>query len=159
MILLRCWFRLRCACDIPAHSYTFSFEPKYDWSSLYAEASDIKQYFIDFSAKYSLNRFIKLQHKIIGVQWIEATGNWKVTVEDSSLCDGTTAIYEESCDILINACGYLNHWRWPEIPGLKTYEGKLLHSADWKHDVVMAGKNVGLIGNGYTHESTAAPRI
>lgn len=27
---------LRCACDVPVHSYTYSFQPKDDWSRIYA---------------------------------------------------------------------------------------------------------------------------
>ena len=55
----------------------------------------------------------------------------------------------DSCDVLINAGGYLNEWRWPKIPGLHNYKGKLLHSANWDDTVSLEGKNIGLIGNGW----------
>lgn len=63
-------------------------------------------------------------------------------------------IIKDSCDILINAGGILNAWRWPAIPGLKNYKGKLLHSAKWDDTVDLKGKNVGLIDNGYGIEGT-----
>ncbi len=60
----------------------------------------------------------------------------------------TGKIIHDQCDILINASGILNNWRWPAIPGLKNYKGKLLHSANWDPETDLTGLNVGLIGNG-----------
>lgn len=57
--------------------------------------------------------------------------------------------FTDWCDILINAGGILNAWRWPAIPGLEKYKGKLLHTANWDRSVDLTGKHVGLIGNGY----------
>lgn len=40
------WFENRypgCACDVPAHAYTYSFEPNPNWSSFYAAAPEIRK--------------------------------------------------------------------------------------------------------------------
>ena len=55
---------------------------------------------------------------------------------------------EVQCDILINASGYLNHWEWPQIPGIKDFKGTLMHSANWKSEVELRDRKVALIGNG-----------
>lgn len=60
----------------------------------------------------------------------------------------TGEIFSDYCDILINAGGILNAWRWPAIPGLDKYKGTLLHTANWDPNVNLTGKHVGLIGNG-----------
>ncbi|KAK4932062.1 hypothetical protein LTR66_016000, partial [Elasticomyces elasticus] len=133
-----------CACDVPSHNYTWSFEPKYDWTGVYAKAGEIYKYFNDFSKKYHLDQYTKTNHKSVGAQWDEKTAKWNVQIED--IVSGK--IIEDSCDILINAGGILNAWRWPAIPGLKNYKGKLLHSANWDDTVDLTGQNVGLIGNG-----------
>lgn len=54
------------------------------------------------------------------------------------------------CDVLINASGFFNNWKWPAIPGRESYQGNLLHSAAWPADGDSAidGKVVALIGNG-----------
>ena len=40
-------------------------------------------------------------------------------------------------------------WKWPDIAGLHSFKGKLLHSAKWDHSVVFdATKTVAVIGNG-----------
>ncbi|KAL8654524.1 MAG: hypothetical protein Q9226_003405 [Calogaya cf. arnoldii] len=134
----------RCACDVPAHNYTYSFEPKHDWSRTYAGSEEIRQYFETFKEKYRLGRFIRLRHLVTNAQWLDADGLWQVEVtnlEDSSS-------YRCTCHILVNASGYLNTWAWPEIAGLSDFEGQLVHSADWDDKIELQGKNVALIGNG-----------
>ena len=69
---------------------------------------------------------------------------WEVAIDDLTIGKAIT----DSCDILIYACGYLNAWVWPDIPGLDVFKGELMHSARWNDDVDITGKSVGLIGNG-----------
>jgi len=130
---------------VPAHCYTFSFEPKTDWNANYASSKEIHQYFKDFTAKYRLQRFINLNHKVVGASWSVDRGEWDVTVED--LVQGR--VFKVSCHCLINATGILNVWRYPPISGLlDKYQGKVVHSAAYPEDLDLTGKVVGLIGNG-----------
>lgn len=57
-------------------------------------------------------------------------------------------MFDDSCDVLISATGFLSHWRWPEIGGLQSFKGHLVHSADWKDEYDFSNKRVGVIGNG-----------
>jgi cation diffusion facilitator CzcD-associated flavoprotein CzcO len=134
-----------CACDIPANAYTYSFEPNPNWSSVYAGSKEISQYFVSFCKKYQLHKYIKLAHQVSSATWDDKKGIWDVEI--TNLADGT--IVHDACDILINAAGVLNAWKWPAIPGLKDFKGTLLHTARWDSSVDLEGKNVGLIGNGY----------
>lgn len=129
---------------MPAHNYVWSFEPKLDWSGVYATAREIYKYFDDFKTKYGLDKYCKTNHKVCHAAWDDSRAKWDVKIEDVI----TGKIIEDQCDILINASGILNNWRYPAIPGLKDYKGKLLHSAAWDETVDLKGKNVGLIGNG-----------
>ncbi|KAK1466334.1 monooxygenase [Colletotrichum cuscutae] len=141
------WFENRypgCACDFPSHNYTWTFEPKLDWSAVYPPAPEILEYFENFAKKYSLYQYIKLQHQVIGAHWNSEAGGYDVHVKDTS----TGEMIIDHCDFLINAGGVLNNWKWPEIPGLSKYRGKLLHTANWDDSVSLQGKHVGLIGNG-----------
>lgn len=134
----------RCACDVPSHNYTWSFEPKVDWSAVYASSREIFAYFNGFAQKYGLYRYIKTRHQVVGAYWDEQKGGYNVHVTDLE----TGSSVEDHCDILINAGGILNNWQWPAIPGLERYRGVRLHTADWDDRVDLAGKSVGLIGNG-----------
>jgi cation diffusion facilitator CzcD-associated flavoprotein CzcO len=39
-------------------------------------------------------------------------------------------------------------WKWPEIPGLSSFKGGLLHTANWQEDYSARGKRVAAIGSG-----------
>ncbi|KAK3493419.1 hypothetical protein B0T13DRAFT_51499 [Neurospora crassa] len=139
------WYENRypgCACDVASHNYTWSFEPKTDWSGLYATSQEIYTYFNDFADKYDLRQYIKTQHQVVGAKWTGSS--WNVSIKD--LTTGQTV--NDTCDILVNASGILNNWKWPDIPGLDKYKGTLLHTARWDESVDVKGKTVGLIGNG-----------
>ena len=133
-----------CACDVPAHNYVFSWEPKPDWSAVYAGSSEIKEYFKEFATKYDLNKYISVNSEVSQSQWHEDRGQWEVTVKDTV----TGHLIKDFCDILINGSGILNNWRWPNIPGLNDFKGRLLHSANYDASADLTGKRVGLIGNG-----------
>ncbi|KAF8967752.1 hypothetical protein BDZ97DRAFT_1916690 [Flammula alnicola] len=133
-----------CACDVPAHTYTWSFEPNPTWSSVYASSVEIYHYFKNFSDKYGLGKYCKFSHQVSGATWNAKLGRWDVEIKN--LVDDTTI--QDHCDVLINAAGLLNIWKWPDIDGLMDYKGKLLHTAHWDQSVDLTGKHVGLIGNG-----------
>jgi cation diffusion facilitator CzcD-associated flavoprotein CzcO len=81
---------------------------------------------------------------VTGAAWNNEKGGYDVKVHD--LISGNE--FHDYCDILINASGILNAWRWPAIPGIEKYKGPLLHTANWDSTVELNGKHVGLIGNG-----------
>ncbi|PPR03651.1 hypothetical protein CVT24_007765 [Panaeolus cyanescens] len=133
-----------CACDIPAHTYTYSFEPKADWSAVYANGQEIQQYFEDFADKYDLKRFINFQRQVCHAKWDETSAEWQVDV----LCLEDGRIMHDHCNILVNASGALNAWKWPDIPRLHSFQGPLLHTAKWDKSADLKNKRVGIIGNG-----------
>ncbi|CAI6335336.1 unnamed protein product [Periconia digitata] len=133
-----------CACDVPAHNYTYSFEPKTDWTSVYASSTEIKQYFVNFCDKYRLRQHIKLSHCIQNAEWIDSDGEWEVEVSDLN----SEKTFKDRCHILIHACGYLNKPAFPNIPGRDKFKGSLVHSAAWDKSVELSGKKVALLGSG-----------
>lgn len=134
----------RCACDVPSHCYTWSFEPKTDWSATYASSTEIHEYFSDFATKYDLYKYIKLCHEVKNAVWDAKSAQWEVQVVSSE----TGESFTDTAHILINAGGILNAWRYPPIPGIQDYRGELVHSAAWDPKLTLGGKTVGLIGNG-----------
>ncbi|CAK7228646.1 hypothetical protein SEUCBS140593_006984 [Sporothrix eucalyptigena] len=141
------WFENRypgCACDVPSHTYTFSWEPKPDWTAVYAGSAEIQTYFKGFATKHNLWQYITVNQQVTRAAWDDSTGEWTVDVLDTA----TNTTTRHVCDIFINASGILNNWRWPDIPGLKEFQGTLLHSANYDTSVDLTGKRVGLIGNG-----------
>jgi cation diffusion facilitator CzcD-associated flavoprotein CzcO len=111
----------------PAHSYQYSFEPNPKWSSLYAPAAEIQAYLDGVARKYGADRFVKLRHKIKRCKWDDKIAKWNVTVDN--LATGET-IHDQS-DVLICARGNLNTPSWPDIEGISTFQGEVMHSATW----------------------------
>lgn len=132
-----------CACDYEAHNYSFSWEPKSDWTSVYASAPEVQGYFEGFGKKYGLLRYCKFDTTVIGGQWDDEAGIWKLILQT-----GETEHYDH-CHILINASGVLNNYKWPDVAGLGEFGGLKIHSAAWPLTPVnISNKRVGLVGNG-----------
>jgi hypothetical protein len=53
------------ACDIPAHDYTFTFDPKWDWSHFFGPGDEIQKYFEGFAERhgtYKLKSNVSCNH-------------------------------------------------------------------------------------------------
>lgn len=133
------------ACDVPAHMYTYSFEPNPNWSRFFARGPEIKQYFEHVVDKYDVARDIRFNEAVTDAQYTD--GKW--TVKTSK---GQTYI----ADFMVCATGILHHPQFPNIAGLDDFKGAKFHTAQWDHSVeISANTRVGIIGTG----STAAQAI
>lgn len=132
------------ACDIPSHIYQFLWALNPDWSDFYADGQEIFQYFINTAKKFDLEQHIRSNHLVTHAQWDDAKSIWKVRVLDHT----TGEEIEDWCHFLVNGAGFLNHWQWPAIPGIETFRGTLLHSAQWDQQAQLSGKRLAVIGNG-----------
>jgi cation diffusion facilitator CzcD-associated flavoprotein CzcO len=95
------------------------------------------------AVKYDLEKYVKFQTKVDSATWDEESGQWKMRLTAS---DGTQ--FDDYGDVLFNCSGVLNTWRYPNIEGLETFKGKLMHSAQWDNTFDLAGKRVAVIGGG-----------
>ena len=115
-----------CTCDIPSHSYQFTWARNPNWSHYYSSSEEIWQYFKDVAVKYNLEKYVKFNTAVDSATWDEESGQWKLKLVDP---DG--APFDDYCDILFNCSGVLNSWKYPDIPGLDQFKGKFMHSARW----------------------------
>jgi len=70
------------ACDIPAHIYSFTFDPKPDWSHYYAHGDEIQRYFEDFADRHNTRKFIQFETRVVGARWNTQEGIWKITLQN-----------------------------------------------------------------------------
>ncbi|KUJ11162.1 flavin-binding monooxygenase [Mollisia scopiformis] len=133
-----------CACDIPSHSYQYSFDPNPNWSAFYAPAKEICAYLHGIADKYGVMRHVKLSHKITSCKWNDYTKKWELTVENVK----TGETINDDADVLLSARGNLNDFVWPKIPGFETFKGEVMHSAAWNQQYDFKNKRVGVIGGG-----------
>jgi cation diffusion facilitator CzcD-associated flavoprotein CzcO len=127
-------------CDIPSYLYSFSFEPKRDWSRPYPPQAEILAYLEDVAAKYEVVPHIRFDAKVEAARWNEETRTWHVS----------SARGELVARVLISAVGMLNLPKWPDVPGLEGFGGKLLHSARWDRDLDLSGRALAVIGSAAT---------
>lgn len=128
-------------CDVPAHAYTYSFEPYPEWTAYYATGAEIQQYFEQTVDKYGIRPSIRFGAEVTGLDWDEATSTWTLT-----LANGESHVF----DVVVAASGVLHHPRLPDIEGLETFEGPAFHTARWDDSAPIDGAKVGLIGSGST---------
>jgi cation diffusion facilitator CzcD-associated flavoprotein CzcO len=127
------------ACDVPAHLYTYSFEPNPDWSHVFAPGPEIRTYFENVAKKHGVVERVCFGQEISSCQFLD--GRWQIR---------TTTGRADQADVVIAATGVLHHPNRPAIPGLATFRGACFHSAEWDHSVALDGKRIGVIGTGST---------
>jgi cation diffusion facilitator CzcD-associated flavoprotein CzcO len=128
-----------CACDIPSHLYSFSFDRNPDWSRMYSGRDEIQQYLKACSEKYGLNQYIRLNTRMQKAVWDEAAALWRVTTADGANINART---------LVSAVGALHVPKFPDIPGAEKFAGASFHSTWWDASVPLEGKRVAVIGTG-----------
>jgi len=127
------------ACDVPSHLYSYSFEPKADWSRRYAEQPEIHAYIKHCVAKYDLTPHLRLNTEVAGASFDESTGCWRVELTNGQ---------RHEAQVLITATGQLNRPLMPSLDGLETFKGPQFHSSRWDHSIDLRGKRIGVIGTG-----------
>ena len=127
-----------CACDIPSHLYSFSFDVKPDWSRPYAPQPEILEYLEGIAEKYGILPFCRFGQGVERANWDDATSTWTVTLADGSKLES---------DVLVSAIGMFNSIVTPDIPGLDEFEGTMFHSSRWDWEHSLEGETVGVIGS------------
>lgn len=98
------------------------------------------------ASKYDLLNKMTFGAKVEKCVWIEERARWRLTIRD--LNAGSTYFHE--CQLLFSATGLFSNPRELDVPGVETFTGPIIHSANWRHDVDLTGKRIVVFGNGCT---------
>ena len=128
-----------CACDIPSHLYSYSFERNPNWSRSFSPQPEILKYLEHCTDKYGVRPHIRFGERVTATRWDERDQVWTVKTEA-----GTTT----NARVVVSAPGPLAIPRYPQFEGLQDFERPCFHSARWDHDVDLKGKRVAVIGTG-----------
>ena len=128
-----------CACDIPSHLYSFSFEPKPDWKNPFSFQPEILDYMKGVADKYGLRRYIEFNSLVDRAYWSDEDLRWHVFTTDGR---------EYISQFLVSGAGALHVPALPDIDGRDDFAGAAFHSAQWDHSVDLTGKRVAIIGTG-----------
>lgn len=127
------------ACDVQSHLYSFSFEPKHDWSRKFGRQAEIHAYMEHCVAKYGLAPHLRFNAEVTAACFEESSGKWVINLRSGERLRS---------NVLITATGQLNQPAYPSLRGIETFTGKTFHSAQWDHDYDLTGKRVAVIGTG-----------
>ncbi|MEB3340711.1 NAD(P)/FAD-dependent oxidoreductase [Okeania sp.] len=128
-----------CGCDTASILYSFSFEPKSDWTRNYPKQPEILQYLEHCADKYDIRKHITFNTEITGAFFESEKNIWRIC---------TASGEEYYANILVSGCGQLNQPKIPNIDGLETFSGTQFHSARWNHEHDLKDETVAVIGTG-----------
>ncbi|WP_309642899.1 NAD(P)/FAD-dependent oxidoreductase [Phenylobacterium sp.] len=131
-----------CRVDSSNHIYSYSFEPNHNWPQHFSTQPVLLDYFRGVAARYDINKNVRFQTVVEEMAWDEARGVWNVRLKTPS------GVEHVEANAVITAVGQLNRPRYPDIKGRESFAGPSFHSAEWRHDVDLAGKRVAVIGTG-----------
>ncbi|WP_461538549.1 FAD-dependent oxidoreductase [Spongorhabdus nitratireducens] len=105
----------------------------------------VQDYLQRFSDDFQLNERIRFGCKVDQITPLESD-RWKIKVSTEQKTE--TFFY----DAVVICSGHFSKPHWPDIPGLKTFEGTLLHSIQYRSPEPFAGQRVLVIGLGSSGE-------
>ena len=141
------WFWNRypgCRCDVPTIEYSYGFDPELEQEWSFPEnmsaQPEIERYLNHVADRYQLRSHFRFGTRVTSVAYDEDAGRWTVETERG---DRYRATY------CVMATGSLSAPNRPDIPGLDTFSGEIVHTGLWPRDGVdLEGKRVGVIGTG-----------
>jgi cation diffusion facilitator CzcD-associated flavoprotein CzcO len=125
-----------CRCDVPSNLYSYSFHPKPDWRETYPSQPELWDYLRGVVRAYRLGSYLRFGHEVTGARW--AAGRWQVSTTKGTF----VARY------LIAGAGALVEPSLPDIPGIESFGGRIMHSARWDQSWRPAGQRVAVVGTG-----------
>lgn len=109
----------------------------------YIASDKVLNYYKSYADQFNLHQFIKFEHHVIRVRPI-AEDRWEVIVKDL-----INKKYEtHTFDAILICNGHFNHPNVPMIKGQKTFNGRQMHSHDYRSPENFKDKNVLIIGAG-----------
>jgi cation diffusion facilitator CzcD-associated flavoprotein CzcO len=127
------------AVDMPSFIYSYPFELSPDWNRIYPLGDELLAYTQRCAKKHGVDTHVRYGKQVVSADWIDPASAWEVATADG---ERLRARY------LVSASGLLVDPKWPDIPGLRDFEGRLMHTGRWDDGVDLEGKRVAVIGTG-----------
>lgn len=126
------------ACDVPSHLYSFSFIKNPNWSRVFPKGEEIQCYLIQCCDQEQIRPHIDFNTAMQKASWNASEKLWQI--------ETSTSLYQ--AEFLITATGHLADEYLPQMPGLQEFQGQVMHSARWNHQIDFTQKNVVVVGSG-----------
>src|ERR1700761_1603526 len=131
--------------DTESFVYRYSWDKEdlmtYPWSHHYVKQPEVLKYLEHVVERHDLRKHMQFNTELLSADWDADANLWRI--ETST---GQTFMVR----YLITALGLLSKANYPDIQGLDTFKGEVTHTAAWRSNLSVEGKNVGVIGCGST---------
>ncbi|MEO6511152.1 MAG: NAD(P)/FAD-dependent oxidoreductase [Nocardioides sp.] len=127
-----------CTCDVPSHLYSFSWAPNPEWTNTFSPQPEIQAYLRGVAERSDVVRHIRFGVSFDGAAWDEDAQLWRLETSAGPM----------TAQVLVSAVGPLTEPSFPEVPGIESFRGTLMHSARWDHEHDLTGERVASIGTG-----------
>ncbi|KAA1424459.1 NAD(P)/FAD-dependent oxidoreductase [Mumia zhuanghuii] len=128
-----------CACDVPSHMYSFSYELNPRWSNSFSGQPEIWDYMRKVADEHGIRKRIHFGKEVVGAHWDDDRRRWAIHTSDGDVYDAR---------VLVSGMGGLHIPNVPHIEGAESFTGPRFHSAEWDHSVDLTGKRIAVIGTG-----------
>jgi cation diffusion facilitator CzcD-associated flavoprotein CzcO len=127
-----------CRCDVQSNLYSYSFALKPDWTESFPSQPELWQYLRKVTADHGLARYLRFGHEVTAARWDEAARRWRIATTEGDF----------EARYLIAGIGSLVEPSLPDIPGVESFGGEIMHSARWDGSWQAAGRRVAVVGTG-----------
>jgi monooxygenase len=131
--------------DSDMYTLSFPFRP---WTNpkAIADGDDIRTYIEEAAEEFGIEQNIRFGHRVLSASWSSEAARWTVTSQVGERTVVQTASFVYLCS------GYYSYDEayQPDLPGLDSFQGQVVHPQFWPEDLDYAGKKVVVIGSGAT---------
>ncbi|MFK7890787.1 MAG: flavin-containing monooxygenase [Granulosicoccus sp.] len=125
-------------CDIQSNLYSFSYAQNKNWSRKFAKRDEIYNYLLDCATEFGVLPFVRCNHELIKATWDDTSHQWLLETSQGSF----------AARVLVCGTGYLSEPKFPNIPGIDSFAGTVVHPALWDESIDLDGKRVAVVGTG-----------
>ena len=120
--------------------YSYDFKQIKTHNKSYAIGAEIQTYLEEVALESDLN--IKLNYTVVSASW--SNNMWELLVRNN---DQEVLVKTK---FLFMCNGYYDHNKGyiPDWPGISNYQGSIIHTQSWDHNLNYTGKNITIIGSG-----------
>ena len=120
------------------HIYILSLSLKIPTGHVSFRKAEIQRYLIQCCDQENIRPHIDFQTQLEKASWNAKQRIWNIQTYNG--------LYQ--AEFLITATGHLADEHLPQIPGLDEFQGQVMHSARWNHEVNLDNQRVVVVGSG-----------
>lgn len=108
-------------------------------------------YIVGRAKQETLDRYIRFSTPVRRVDYVDATGKFRVRVKDLAADQD----YTEEFDYVVVCSGHFSVPQIPYFEGIDRFPGRVLHSHDFREAREFSGQNLLVVGSSYSAEDIA----